>query len=121
MEEKLLGQQKPYDPRDIRKSEETELVVWNSESVHLAEIGLKEGYKLKANPFLPRQQDVNLRRSNLPFQYTEDELFIINKCMNDKIFMINNFVSLKDADAGWKRIKLRDYQEKLLNKYSQEK
>ena len=45
---------------------------------------------------------------------SDEERVIIKKCMSDKKFFGNNFISLKDADEGWQRIKLRDYQEKLI-------
>ena len=116
-EVKPLVLDKVFDPRLI-EVDSSENVVWSSESVHLAQKGIADGVRLKVSPFLPRQTDFQLRRANLPFRYTEDELEILKICINDKIFFGNNFINLKDAEKGWQQIKLRDYQEKLLKSYS---
>ena len=116
-EVKPLVLDKVFDPRLI-EVDSSENVVWSSESVRLAQKGIADGVRLKVSPFLPRQTDFQLRRANLPFRYTEDELEILKICINDKIFFGNNFINLKDAEKGWQQIKLRDYQEKLLKSYS---
>lgn len=107
---------KVFDPRLV-EIDSGDNVVWSSESVLLAQKGIADGVKLKASPFLPRQTDFQLRRANLPFRYTEDELEILKICIKDKIFFGNNFINLKDAEKGWQQIKLRGYQEKLLKSY----
>jgi len=112
-EVKPLILNKVFDPRLI-EVDSADNVVWSSESVHLAQKGIADGVRLKVSPFLPRQTDFQLRRANLPFKYTEDEMEILKICINDKIFFGNNFINLKDAEKGWQQIKLRDYQEKLL-------
>lgn len=106
-----------YDPRVITDRDKG-LAVWNSESVELAKKGISEGYRLKENPFLKTVKDAELRKGNLPFNYTEDELEILKLVWNDKIFFGNNFIHLKDAEFGWRQIKLRDYQENLLDSYT---
>lgn len=118
MEEKgLLKIDNVFDPR-LSEVENSEQVIWNSQSVYLAKKGLAEGYKLKASPFLPRQTDFQLRKANLPFQYTKEELDIYNICLGDKVFFGNNFIQLKDGNEGWQAIKLRSYQERLLKSYT---
>ena len=116
-EVKPLILNKVFDPRLI-EVDSADNVVWSSESVHLAQKGIADGVRLKVSPFLPRQTDFQLRRANIPFKYTEDEMEILKICINDKIFFGNNFINLKDAEKGWQQIKLRDYQEKLLKSYS---
>lgn len=106
-----------FDPR-ILDGEKDIQQVWTSESVELARNGLVQGYKLKANPFLKNVKDVFLRKANLPFKMSEDEEWVYEKCFLDKVFFANNFTSLKDAQHGWRRITLRDYQERLLENYS---
>lgn len=105
-----------YDPRIIDNNNNKAL--WNSESVELAVNGLREGYKLKDNPFLKTVKGANLRKANLPFDYSEEELEIIAECAADKLFFGNNFTKLKDGSNGWVNIKLRNYQEDILNQYS---
>lgn len=108
-----------YDPRKIDK--ETSNVLWSSDSIELAMKGLQDGYKLKENPFVTSAsyKDLYLRRSGLPFDYTEDEMFVLTKIQTDKIWFCDNFGVLKDGAQGWSRIKLRDYQKNLLHRYTE--
>lgn len=106
-----------YDPR-IKDKKDDSQVIWNSVSVELARKGLIEGYQLRQNPFLKTLKDVQLRKANLPFQMDEDEQWVFEQCMFDKIMFGNNFISLKDAQYGWQRIKLRKYQEDLIYNYT---
>ena len=105
-----------FDPRIMDDSGAKQL--WNSESVELAIKGLKEGYKLKDNPYLKTVKGANLRKANIPFEYTEDELETITACAEDKIWFGNTFTKLKDGSKGWINITLRKYQEDILNQYS---
>lgn len=106
-----------FDPRII-DGEKTSQVIWTTETMHLARKGLEQGFQLSVNPFLKTIKDVLLKKANIPFQMSEDEKWAFERCMFDKVFFGNNFTSLKDAQHGWRRIKLRDYQEKLLDNYS---
>jgi hypothetical protein len=106
---------KVFDPRIIDNSKT--LQIWTSESVNLAIRGMREGYKLIDSPFNKAIQGANLRKSNLPFNYTEDEKRAIEYSIDDIVFFSNSFVKLKDADEGWSNITLRDYQENLLQRY----
>lgn len=110
-----LGGNKVFDPRVIE--EDSSKRIWSFESVKLAENGLKEGYKLVESPYLKTVQGALLRRANLPFQYTEEELEILQACFEDKFFFCDNFGKLKDAQFGWQNIKLRDYQRELMHRY----
>ncbi len=114
-EHKPITVSKVFDPRIIEEGNQR---IWSSESVYLAEKGISEGYKLVENPFNSFVKGYNLRKDNLPFKYSEDELNIIRKASQDKVFFGNNFVHLKFEDIGWCKVKLRDYQENLLNRYS---
>ena len=49
---------KIFDPRIIEKGNQR---VWTSESVMLADNGLKNGYKLIENPYNTRIKDAKLR------------------------------------------------------------
>lgn len=118
--ETLKSRTNIYDPRIITDKDKN-LAVWNSESVELAKKGLSEGYRLKESPFLKTVKDAELRKGNLPFNYTEDELEILKIVWKDKKFFGNNFIHLKDAEFGWRQIKLRDYQEDLLDSYTNNK
>lgn len=114
--QRLLGKQEVFDPRVIDDKGSKQL--WTSESVELAIQGLSEGYKLKDNPFLATVKDARLRKANLAYDYTEDELDLIAECADDKVFFGNNFTKLKDGNNGWVNIKLRSYQENVLHQYT---
>jgi len=109
-----------FDPR-IHVADEANKSLWTSESVELAKSGISEGYKLKESPFLKTVKDAQLRKGNIPFKYTEDELAVLSMCMEHKIMFGNNFVQLKDGDEGWQKITLRPYQENLLESYTRHK
>jgi hypothetical protein len=117
LNKRLGGTHGVFDPRII-VNDEASRSVWNSESVELAKSGILDGYKLKESPFLKTVRDANLRKGNLPFKYTEDEMAVLEMCMGDKVLFGNNFVQLKDGNDGWQKIALRRYQEDLLAKYA---
>ena len=105
-----------FDPRII--DPETNSGLWSSESVELALNGLAEGYKLKDNPFLKSVKGFNLRKHNLPFKYSDEEMKIMHICAKDKEFFCDNFGKLKDGDQGWQKIDLYNYQRNLLKRYT---
>ena len=114
---KSIGNNNLFDPRILDGEKEAQ-VVWTSETVELAKKGLVQGFQLKANPFLRTVKDVMLRKANIPFKMNDDEEFLFEQAMFDKNFFGNNFISLKDGKFGWQRIKLRNYQEKLISNYT---
>ncbi len=114
---KILKTRQVYDPRVIDENKGSQ-TLWTSESVDLAIKGLAEGYKLRENPFLKTVRGARLRKANIPFKYSEDELTCLVESMEDKMFYANNFGKLKDGNQGWVNITLRDYQEKLINQYT---
>lgn len=113
----VINKRKIFDSRIIDKNDSSKRL-WNSESVELALKGLQEGYKLKDNPFLKSVRGALLRKSNLAFDYSPEEIKCIQYCAEDKIFFGNNFAKLKDGGKGWQNITLRSYQEDILNQYS---
>jgi len=115
-----LRQKEIYDPR-VLDVDDSSKALWNSESVELAVKGIASGYKLKEYPFLKNVKNGLLRKANLPFKYTDDELELIQLCAEDKEFFGDNFGKLKTEDKGWINIKLRDYQQKLLKQFDKER
>ncbi len=113
---KTIKSREVFDPRII-DDEGSGKALWTTESVELAVKGLGEGYKLKENPFLKSVKGALLRKANLPFKYTEDEIECMQICAEDKLFFGNNFGKLKDGEKGWQNITLRTYQENLLQRY----
>lgn len=117
---KKLGSKEIFDPRIIDNNASDSKRIWNSESVDLANKGIKEGYKLVENPYNKNITGALLRKANLPFKYSEEELETIDIIYEDKEWFCDNFGKLK-TPTGWDNITLRDYQRKLLKKYSNEK
>lgn len=116
---KIINKKTIFDPRIINEADDKRL--WCTESVKLAEKGINDGYQLKEYPYLRTVKDAKLRKANLSYKYEEEELMIIGMCSEDKKFFGNNFVQLKEEDKGWVNITLRDYQENLLDRYTQNK
>lgn len=117
---KALNKKKVFDPR-ILEDNDSDKRVWTSESVEMAFQGIRDGYKLKEYPYLKSVKGALLRKADLPFKYSEEELDIIDAVIEDKEFFCENFGKLKDGDKGWTNIKLRDYQKNLLKRYDTEK
>lgn len=71
-------------------------------------------YKDVENPF--HENDPELRRGNILFEYTEWELEEIQKCASDVVYFANTYCHVM-TDDGIRQIKLRDYQIQILNQY----
>ena len=104
----------------VKKSKDENISrVWTSESVALAEKAVANGDDLIESPYNKRIKDFDLRAAFLPFKMSDDEKAIFKKFKQNKLLFGNTVMHLKDAEKGWTKIKLRDYQEKLLNDYEQ--
>ncbi len=71
-------------------------------------------YKDVDNPF--HENDPELRKGNILFEYTEWELEEIKKCAEDVVYFADNYCHVM-TDEGIRQIKLRDYQIQILNQY----
>ena len=113
-------QMKVFDPRNEADiTSEDSAIVWSSKSIELAYDALKKGFGLRKSPFY--RGNVDLRKANLTFQYTEEEIAEIIRCKKDIVYFANTYIYLKTPE-GRRKIKLRPYQVKLLktiqdNKY----
>lgn len=117
---KAIKQKEFFDPRIIDDNDSGRQL-WSTDSVELALKGLNDGYKLRENPYLKSVRGARLRKANLPFKYTDDEIECMTLCAQDKEFFADNFGMLKDGDNGWSHIKLRPYQRSLLKRYDDNK
>jgi len=61
----------------------------------------------------------NYRDAGIIFDYTDEELDIIDHCQNDPIYFIENFCTFKN-DKGRTLVRLRDYQKRTINLYGDE-
>jgi len=82
--------------------------------------GVKDIRKLGMSPF--KDNDINLRRENLPFEYTPEEIEELSKCKASVMYFALNYcvittpkgrLILKDAGG------LRDFQEQILKAYKE--
>ena len=68
------------------------------------------------NPF--HENDPELRRGGILFEYTEVEIDELKKCASDVIYFANTYCNAM-TDEGIRKITLRDYQEQILSQYQQ--
>lgn len=71
-------------------------------------------YKDVDNPF--HENEPELRRGNVLFEYTDWELEEIKKCAADVVYFANTYCKVM-TDDGIKQILLRDYQVQILRQY----
>jgi hypothetical protein len=71
-------------------------------------------YKDVDNPF--HENEPELRRGNILFEYTDWELEEIKKCAADVVYFANSYCKVM-TDDGIKQILLRDYQVQILRQY----
>src|SRR6056300_860414 len=93
--------------------------VWNSEKVNdiIQKVEI-EGLDIRGmqnSPF--KENDILLKRANLPFEYTREEIEELKKCKADPMYFALNFAFIRThkgdmvvKDAGG----LRDFQEQII-------
>jgi hypothetical protein len=93
----------------IGKAEET--FSWSSEKVEQLMIALEEGFRPKQTPFY--EGNPNLRKGNIVFNYTPNEIKEIKKCATDIVYFADTYCTVM-TDHGLQTIKLRPYQKEML-------
>lgn len=102
--------------------EDTNTSIWTTIRINkLMDDIENDGFDIKGlhnSPF--KDNDVNLKRGNLPFEYTPDEIEELKKCKVDIIYFATNYCKIQTGD-GIKFIKdtpgLRDFQEEILHSF----
>lgn len=90
---------------------------WSTEKVNnLLKKADEEGldYKDIDNPFY--ENDPELKKGNILWEYTVDEMEEIKKCASDVVYFADNYCKVM-TDEGIQQIKLRDYQVQILRQY----
>ena len=95
-----------------------ESFAWTSEKVEQLMLALDEGYKPKSTPFY--EGNPNLRKGNIVFNYTAEELREIKKCATDIVYFANKYCTVM-TDEGLQTIELRPYQERMLKQFQEER
>jgi hypothetical protein len=91
-------------------------MAWSTESVNELFERITNGEALpRQNPFA--EGDTDWRGANIAFEYEQLELEEIVRCQKDILYFANNYCFSK-TDNGIEKIRLRDYQEKVIEAYA---
>ena len=96
----------------------TEQFSWSTEMVEQLMLAIDEGYKPKSTPFY--DNNPNLKKGNIVFNYTTNEIQQLTKCAKDIIYFADNFCTVM-TDDGLQTIKLRHYQKTYLRQLQKER
>jgi len=106
------------DNRWIPKGESVEdsaKLIWSTKSINELVLALDRGYRPSVPmPFYEGKQF--LRRGNIVFEYTEEEIAELTRCANDIVYFAEKHAVVM-TDNGIQKVKLRDYQKDLLRSF----
>jgi len=103
---------------ELQVKEAEQNFAWTSKKVNDLIVAMEDGYKPKTNPF--HGGNLALRKGNLVFEYTKEELREIKKCANDIVYFANTHCTVM-TDDGLQTIDLRAYQETMLRQFQAER
>ncbi|CAB4159191.1 large terminase protein [uncultured Caudovirales phage] len=103
-------------------AEDTNTSIWTTIRINkLLDDIENDGFDIKGlhnSPF--KDNDINLKRGNLPFEYTPEEWEELKKCKANILYFATNYCKIQTGD-GIKFIKdtegLRDFQEEILRSF----
>lgn len=95
-------------------SKEDNKLVWSSEKVSDVLKSLENGVEIKHSPFF--DGDVNYKKGNLVFNYSDFEYDELKKCAKDIIYFANKYCQVM-TDDGYMKINLREYQVRMLRNF----
>ena len=103
---------------EFKVSKGAESFAWTSIKVEKLMLALDEGYKPKSTPFY--EGNPNLRKGNIVFNYTDEEIREIKRCAKDIVYFANTYCTVM-TDHGLQTINLRPYQEEMLRQFQAER
>jgi len=110
------------DNRWIPKEEgdvQSDRIVWSTRQVDDLMVALDQGYRPKVKmPFYEGKQF--LRKGNIVFEYTDDEIAELARCATDIVYFAEKYAVVM-TDDGIKRVKLREYQKRMLRNFQSER
>lgn len=110
------------DNRWIPKEEsdvEASRIVWSTRQVNDLLLALDQGYRPKVKmPFYEGKQF--LRKGNIVFEYTDEEIAELARCATDIVYFAEKYAVVM-TDDGIKRVKLREYQKRMLRNFQNER
>ena len=77
---------------EFKVSKGAESFAWTSNKVEKLMLALDEGYKPKSTPFY--EGNPNLRKGNIVFNYTDEEIREIKKCAKDIVYFANTYCTV---------------------------
>ena len=90
-------------------------LIWSSKSINELLLALDQGYRPAVSmPFYEGKQF--LRRGNIVFEYTNEEISELAKCANDIVYFAENYAVVM-TDNGVQQVTLRDYQKEMLRDF----
>jgi len=101
---------------EVKEAEQS--FAWSTKKVNDLIVAMEDGYKPKMNPF--HGGNLNLRKGNIVFEYTQKELMEIKRCATDIVYFANNYCTVM-TDDGLQTITLRGYQEEMLKQFQAER
>ena len=101
-----------------KKPTEEKKFVFNTKIVEEVTNKINDGIVVKRfqNPWF--KNEVGVRRAGLTFMMTEDEIQEYIRCKLDIQYFAEKYCKIKTEDGSVQNIKLRDYQRKILDLYS---
>ena len=96
-------------------SKDAQKLVWSTKSINDLLVALDKGYRPQVSmPFYEGKQF--LKRGNIVFEYTDEEISELAKCANDIVYFAEKYAVVM-TDEGVQQVKLRDYQKKMLRDF----
>ena len=100
---------------NVEDAAEIERVVWSTKRINDLVLAMDQWYKPKVvMPFYEGKQF--LRRGNIWFDNTDDEIAELAKCASDIVYFAEKYAVVM-TDEGVQQVKLRDYQKDLLKDF----
>ena len=100
-------------------SKDAQKLVWSTKSINDLLVALDKGYRPQVSmPFYEGKQF--LRRGNIVFEYTDEEISELARCANDIVYFAEKYAVVM-TDEGIQQVKLRDYQKDLLRDFQNER
>ena len=59
----------------------------------------------------------NLKKANVPVEWTEEQVTEYTKCMDNPLYFIENYIRIVSLDEGLVPFKMWDFQEELIKKF----
>lgn len=103
-------------PNEGEEKDQSNKIVWSTETIKKAENAINAGSKPKNSPFYENQ--LHWRKADIVFQYSKEEMEEIKRCKKDIVYFAENYCYLM-TDDGYVNVRLRDYQKEMLRNYQE--